>query len=258
MKAVILAAGKGVRINGATGGAPKCLLSVGGITLIERQIQLLHSSGISQIIVVVGCGADLVQMTCRDACAYVVNDRFETTNSLYSLWLAREHLQEGFVVLNADVLFDIRLLNLLITSAHEDALLFEPRTNLSPPLGDEEMKVRIRNGLITDIAKSIEPTTADGENVGIVKFGRAGANLLIEQMELLIMDGGNNAWAPQAFREFTLHRPLAAISTHGYPWIEIDFVEDYQKACIEILPRIQHPNNKANVDGYTVKISSDL
>src|SRR5215207_7010581 len=127
MKAVILAAGKGVRIDGTTGGRPKCLLPVGGASLIERQVDALHLSGISQIIAVVGCGADLVQRACGSNCEYVINDRFETTNSLYSLWLSREHLRDGFVVLNADVLFDQRLLELLLTSSHDDALLYEPQ-----------------------------------------------------------------------------------------------------------------------------------
>jgi L-glutamine-phosphate cytidylyltransferase len=255
MKAIILAAGKGVRINGVTGGTPKCLLQVGSLTLIERQIQTLRSLGIRHIVIVVGCGADLVQATCGNDCEYVTNDRFETTNSLYSLWLSREHLTGGFVVLNADVLFDPALLTLLLTSPHEDALLFEPRTILSPPLGDEEMKVRLRNDLLIEIAKSIDPATADGENVGIAKFGKHGAELLIEQMDLILTSGRNNAWAPQAFQEFALRRPLVAIPTQGHPWIEIDFVEDYQKACSEILPRMMQ-QTKDQAD--TIEASNDL
>ncbi|HUS10251.1 MAG TPA: phosphocholine cytidylyltransferase family protein [Pyrinomonadaceae bacterium] len=239
MKAVILAAGKGVRINGATGGSPKCLLTVGGVTLIERQIKMLRLCGISDIIAVVGCGADLVQRACGTDCDYVINERFETTNSLYSLWLCRERLRDGFVVLNGDVLFDERLLNLLLTSPHDDSLLFEPSINPLARLGDEEMKVKVRGGMVVEIAKSIDPNAADGENVGIAKFGREGADLLIECMDLLISSGRHNSWVPQAFQEFALRRPLIAIPTRCLPWIEIDFVEDYQKASTEILPMLQ-------------------
>ena len=241
MKAVILAAGKGVRINGSAGGSPKCLLNVGGLTLVERQIQILRSVGITQFVVVVGCGADRVRAVCGSDCTYVTNDRFETTNSLFSLWLSREHLRDGFVVLNADVLFDARLLTLLLRSPHEDALLFEPLTDTAEPLGDEEMKVRVRNGLVVEIAKSIDPTLAHGENVGIAKFGKQGANVLVDVMDSLVSGGKHNAWAPKAFQEFAEQRSLVAIPTEGNPWIEIDFVEDYQKACSEILPRLDQP-----------------
>ena len=239
MKAVILAAGKGVRINGVTGGTPKCLLDVGGRTLIERQIGILRSYGISQFIVIVGCGADRVRTVCGPECVFVTNDRFETTNSLYSLWLARDHLHSGFVVLNADVLFDDRLLSLLLKSPHEDALLFEPKTDSAAPFSDEEMKVRIRDGYVTEISKDIDPDDAHGENVGIVKFGEYGAGHLVDLMNRLIASGRHNAWAPQAFQEFAKCHRLAAVPTRGHPWIEIDFAEDYQKACTVILPNIE-------------------
>jgi choline kinase len=242
-KAIILAAGMGVRINGTAGGSPKCLLTVGGVTLIERQIEILRSHGINQLIIVVGCQAERVKSVCGTDCAYVENNRFETTNSLYSLWLAREYLGEGFVVLNSDVLFDSGMLSILLSTPFEDALLFEPSYDESSPLGDEEMKVRVRNGLIVEIAKTIDPKAAHGENVGILKFGESGARFLIEQMDLLVASGNDNAWAPQAFQEFAINRPLYAVSTAGYPWIEIDFIEDYERANVEILPRLKHPRD---------------
>ena len=239
MKAIILAAGSGLRLNHITEGAPKCLLRVGGISLIERQIRELRSLGISDVTVVVGCGADLVRNTCGPDCEYVLNDRFHETNSLFSLWLAREHMRGGFIVLNADVLFDPRLLTSLITSDHEDALLFQPTTEISQPLGDEEMKVTVRDGKVVHISKSLDPMTADGENVGIAKFGVAGADLLLRHMDQLISFDGQRAWVPRAFQEFSKDRALYAISTNGHAWIEIDFAEDYVRAESEILPMIR-------------------
>ena len=228
-----------MRLNGIADATPKCLLHVGGISLIERQVHALKSLGISDIVVVVGYGAGLVRATCGSEPCYVTNDRFETTNSLFSLWLAREHLRKGFIVLNSDVLFDTRMLETLIASRHKNALLFEPVVDGPSSLGDEEMKVRISDGRVVEISKSIDPSIADGENVGIAKFGPAGANLLIGHMERLISRDGQRSWAPRAFQEFAADRSLFAISTNGYPWIEIDFPEDYQRACTEILPRIE-------------------
>jgi choline kinase len=103
---------------------------------------------------------------------------------------------------------------------------------------DEEMKVRIRAGRIAAISKSIDPAEADGENIGVGKFGRSGAAVLVEEMNRLVADGAVREWLPAAFGAFCLRRPLWAVESRGYPWIEIDFPEDYWRACGEILPAI--------------------
>jgi L-glutamine-phosphate cytidylyltransferase len=236
MRAIILAAGKGQRLDQIHGDYPKCLLEVGGISLIERQIQALRMFGVHDIIIVVGFGKEHVRERCGREIRYVENEIHEQTNSLYSLWLTRDLLTEGFVVLNADVLFHTQLLADLISTQHDDALLvsYEPLTTL----GEEEMKVKVRKGVVVDISKQMDPQEADGENVGIVKFGASGAAFLIEQMDLLVGAGNLKAWAPRAFRAFAASQPLHAISTRGYPWIEIDFPEDYTCAVEKILPEI--------------------
>ena len=61
MRGIILAAGKGSRLNGTAGESPKCLVKVGGVTLIERQIRALRRAGIDDIAVVVGCQAERVR-----------------------------------------------------------------------------------------------------------------------------------------------------------------------------------------------------
>ncbi len=245
MRAIILAAGKGSRLNGTAGDLPKCLVRVGEMTLIERQIDSLRWSLIDEIVVVVGFGADSVRLACGPDVEYIENPFYFCTNSLYSLWLARHRLREGFIVMNSDVLFHPQLLTDLLTAAYEDALLVAYNDETTA-LGDEEMKVKVRGGRVVDISKEMNPAEADGENVGIVKFGAAGANLLIKKMEALVAEGNYRAWAPRAFREFAQERALHAIGTRGFPWIEIDFPEDYERAVNEILPKIK---TDESVDG---------
>src|SRR5262245_29580679 len=236
MKGVILAAGKGSRLNGTLGDKPKCLLRVGNKTLVERQIESFRSVGIDDIAVVVGCQAERVQRTCGHRIAYVENTRFAQTNSLYSLWLARPLLLDGFVVMNCDVLFHPQLLEDLVTSRHEDALLI---SYCDGPYSDEEMKIIVRRGRVVEIAKTLDPEDADGENLGVVKFGGDGARLLTRLMDQRVSAGNLRDWAPKAFGEFARLRPLYVIGTRGYPWTEIDFPEDYERAVREILPAIE-------------------
>jgi choline kinase len=239
MRGIILAAGKGSRLNGTAGESPKCLVKAGGMTLIERQIRALHRSGIDDIAVVVGCQADQVRKVCGQGVTYVENVRYAQTNSMYSLWMARPLLYEGFVVLNCDVLFHPVLLDDLLTARHENALLLAYREANQPSYGDEEMKVKVRSGRVVDMSKQMDPTEADGENLGIVKFGAEGASVLVDIMDRLITAGGLRDWAPRAFCEFAQVRPLHAIGTRGFPWIEIDFPEDYQRAVRDVLPEIE-------------------
>jgi choline kinase len=216
---------------------PKCLVEVGGLTLLQRQIDSLKSAGINGIVVVVGFGADSIREECGAEISFVENARFAETSSMYSLWLAREHLLDGFVVLNSDVLFHPQMLANLIESSHEDALLLSDHD--PNPLGDEEMKVKLEDRMVIDISKTMDPLEADGENVGIVKFGASGAKALVGYMNALIAAGALKDWAPRAFREFALHHPLYALSTGGLPWIEIDFPEDYERAVHEIYPQLE-------------------
>jgi L-glutamine-phosphate cytidylyltransferase len=246
-RAIILAAGKGGRLNGRAGDLPKCLVEVGGISLVERQVCALRDAGVEDIAIVVGCQHDRVRQVCGHEITYVENPRYAETNSLYSLWLARPLLFEGFVVLNCDVLFHPVLLNDLLTSRHENALLLAYREANQPPFGDEEMKVQVRCGRVREMSKQMNPDDADGENLGIVKFGPDGAAELVTIMDRLVAAGNLREWAPRAFREFAQVRPLHAIGTRGFPWIEIDFPEDYQRAVRDVLPQIDRADDDVDM-----------
>jgi choline kinase len=238
MKAIILAAGKGTRLNGVE-LKPKCLFEVGGSTLLQRQMSAIAEAGIDEIVLVLGFEAERIKRHCGENVSFVTNERFGDTSSLYSLWLAKEHLVNGFVVLNCDVLFHPELLTRLLTAPHDDALLIDFVDKQNNQLGDEEMKVKVRGGVVVDISKKMDPAEADGENVGVVKFSRDGARRLIAEMDRLISSGEcDRDWAPRAFREFAERYPLHAIGTDNYPWIEIDFPEDYRRAQEEVFPKI--------------------
>ncbi|HKB11661.1 MAG TPA: phosphocholine cytidylyltransferase family protein, partial [Vicinamibacterales bacterium] len=215
---------------------PKCLARVGDRVLIERQIRSLRTCGIDSITVVAGYRAADVRRSCGAGVDVVVNARHASTNSLYSLWLARDLLLDGCVVLNCDVLFHDQMLRDLLSSRDEDALLIaSPR---GQRYGDEEMKIRVRRGCVVEISKTLDPDEADGENVGIAKFGAAGARVLIEETTALVAAGAIREWLPLAFAALARRRPLHVVETRGYPWIEIDFPEDYWRACADVLPAI--------------------
>lgn len=235
-RAIILAAGRGGRLAGQFGDIPKCLLGLGGVTLLERQLASLRLAGVRDITVVTGYQSGRVAPVCAGLADVLYNERHAETNSLYSLWLARPLLKEGFVVLNGDVLFHAQLVHDLLSSRHEDGLLVAFRDGTTAPFTEEEMKVKVRGGRVVDIAKTLATADTDGENVGIARFSPAGAELLVEVMDGLVSRGSIREWAPRAFQAFATRRPLHAVGTRGFPWIEIDFPEDYYRAAREVLP----------------------
>jgi L-glutamine-phosphate cytidylyltransferase len=249
VRAVILAAGRGGRLRGVVGSRPKCLARVGDATLLDRQIRALKSVGIDSITVVAGyCEAE-VRRACAPDIDILSNPQHATTNSLYSLWLARHVLQTGFVVLNCDVLFHPRLLADLIDARFDDALLTCAR-RAGESYSTEEMKVHVERGLVRAIDKTLDDELCDGENLGIGKFSPAGAAVLISELDRLVAAGDVRAWLPRAFDAFARIRPLHAVDTRGLPWIEIDFPEDYWRACSDTLPAIEESNPPC-MNGFT-------
>lgn len=237
MRAVILAAGAGNRLRPVLGPWPKCLMPIGDATLLERQMAALADCGISAITVVAGYQAAAVATLCGKGVDVVINREFASTNSLYSLWLAREALAGGFVVLNSDVLFHPGLLQKLLDAPWDNALLMSPRTP-ETRYSDEEMKVHVREGCVAAIDKTLDPALADGENVGIARFSASGAAALVAEADAVVAAGGLREWLPRAFDRFCRRHPLHVISTGADPWIEIDFPEDYERACRDVLPAI--------------------
>jgi choline kinase len=233
-KAIILAAGVGSRLRPLTDDLPKCLLEVGAQTLIDHQVQTLARFGVTDVIAVIGYCGDRIRQHLGNRVRYVVNERYEQTNSLYSLWLARDELVSGALILNSDVLAVPLLFERLLRSPAPDAVLVERGEDFEP----EDMKVTLNGSLVLDFGKQLPRERAHAHNVGVAKFSTEGAARLAERLEWLVATGHENDWVPVAFREYASHWPLTAVATEGLPWIEIDYVADLERARLKIEPAI--------------------
>jgi choline kinase len=234
--AILLAAGSAKRLKELTRERPKCLLDVGGKTLLEHQLSAMRSAGIDDFVIVTGYYAEAVERAAAGpGVRFVRNPIYDRTNSIYSLHLALPAVSAGFVLTNADVLFHPRLLARLLHDGAADALLMEPNREL----GDEEMKVRVEGGRVRALAKDLPAGSYDGENLGVLKFSAAGAQRLRLEVGRLIDAGDVNAWAPRAFSAMCGDHEIGVVPTAGLPWIEIDFPEDLDRARRITWPRIE-------------------
>ena len=112
MQALILAAGMGKRVKELTSEATKCMVKVNGVSMIERMLTILDKQRLQKIILVVGYQAEkLIEyvsgLFIRTPIEYVRNAEYNTTNNIYSLYLAREYLlQDDTLLLEAEIIFE--------------------------------------------------------------------------------------------------------------------------------------------------------
>jgi len=238
-RAIILAAGQGKRLGTLTATMPKCLLKIDDKHIIEHQIDALSSCGVEEFVVVTGFAADKVSEAIGSRAKFIYNERYDRTNSLYSFYLARDEVGEGFVLLNGDVLFHRDMAEALLQSPYADAALVDFRDGLA----EEETKVKVDGNRIIAITKDMDPTVSDGENVGMLKFTGAGVARLLATAGNLLSNGAEKSWVIAAFHELSATHPIHAVSTDSLPWTEIDFVEDLSFAREEVAPKCRLPDN---------------
>lgn len=238
---IILAAGRGIRLGDLTADIPKCLLKVGGKSLISWQVEALSNRGIDEIHVVVGYEHEKVMkellqnMPLIINIAFIYNERWSTANNIYSLYTAREVSTNGFVLINSDDVFHSGILKILLDDPAPDSISVDDYKKL----GDEEMKVRVVDRCLAEINKTMPPESADGEYIGIAKFGRDGARELFAVIEEFVHRDDLNVWYEAAFGVLAKRRNIRAVSTGGLPWTEIDTPADLDKARNNIFPLIQ-------------------
>ena len=110
-RAVILAAGRGSRLQSLTDDMPKCLVEIGGTPLLMRTLGGLAEQGLDEAVIVIGYGGDTVRERVGESYAglaihYVEAPDFASTNNIRSLWDARRYLDQDLLLLEADVVFD--------------------------------------------------------------------------------------------------------------------------------------------------------
>ena len=205
-----------------TDSTSKALLEVGGVPLIQRSVDILYAHGIKDISVVVGYQRDQIQRLLGDSVNYIVNEDFANTNNMASMALGREAVDgEPFLYLHGDLWYHPEIIGIALGWAGEICFLVEKKS-----CGEEEMKVRVESGLVTEADKSIPLAEAYGEWLGIVKFGPDGASVFFDQVEKTLVHS-------KILYDCAVVRDLAARGTAIHcmdigrlPWVEIDFAED--------------------------------
>ncbi|MGH7699863.1 MAG: NTP transferase domain-containing protein [Gemmatimonadales bacterium] len=233
MQAVILAGGVGSRLSKLTGGRPKCLVDIGGRPLILHQLDALSDHGVGPVLMVVGYEHEAIRKVVGERVEYLVNGRFRETNSLYSLWLAREWIKGPFVLLNSDLILDPEILSRLLEEPGS-VLAYDSTSSR----GREQTKVAIRERRVTDLGKDLPPGAARGESLGLLKFDATAMRAMLKVADELVREGHERAWVIEATRATARIVPIFGVNIAGLRWAEVDFPHDLEEARREVWPAI--------------------
>ena len=234
MKAVILAAGIASRLRPLTDTTPKCLLKIGERCLLERAFDALIQNGFDEFIIVTGYRqqqiVDFLQAhyPTQDI-TFIYNDRYESTNNIYSLWLTRSYTDgQEILLLDSDIVFDPQIVEKLLHSDKDDILALNRHE-----LGAEEIKVIVDDAQkVVEISKVCSISYAIGESIGIEKMSAEYTKALFRELEIMITaEGLDNIFYERAFeRLIPQGYSFYVMDTTEFFSAELDTVEDFQQA----------------------------
>lgn len=241
MIGVILAAGMAKRLRPLTDTMPKCLLKVGGRTLLERTVDAMAAAGITEFVVVTGYRAEQIREFLTSHFSlfsfhFIDNLDYENNNNIYSLWLSGQVVRgREFLLMDSDILCDPQ-------AVAEVARQVEPALALNRhELGEEEMKIVVDADFrITEISKTCRVSDAIGESVGIEKMTADYSEALFRELDVMIeQEGLIDIFYERAFeRLIPQGHTFKVIDTTHYFSYELDTPEDFQKATALLPPEL--------------------
>ena len=224
-----------LRLRPLTLHTPKSLLTIDGKSLLQRSMDALIQNGIKDFVIVTGYLHEKIEAFVKEQYAdtisvkFIYNNVYDSTNNIYSLWLARPEAEgEDFLLLDSDLLYDPQIITEVMANKAANVL-----TLIKHDLGEEEMKVVTdADGVIKEISKTCNPSDAAGESLGIEKIGKEYSAALYKELEVMM----NTEHLENKFYELAFERLIPQGHTYNVLDVshlfscELDTVEDFENA----------------------------
>lgn len=228
MKAIILAAGIGSRLQPITDNKPKCMVEVHGVSILEWQIKAYLKAGISmdEIFVVTGYLSDFIKDFLEQkypAVNIVQNDDYLTTNNMFSLNMALNQLDvntDNVFISNGDCVYDLDIVYELYNDCRKDLIAVDIGL-----FNDENMKIVYNGVKVIDIAKTITEDSSYGCSIDIYKL----SNDSLRKLKRIVDDflkSDINSWTEMALKILFDETIFEPFDIKGKSWIEIDNIDD--------------------------------
>jgi choline kinase len=237
--AVILAAGMGVRLQEVGKRIPKGCMRLGDKSIVEESVLRLLSQGIERIIIVTGHHADQYQHLQDEypqAIQFINNPHYADSGSMYSLYCAREHINEPFLLLESDLVYERRALTACLNHSSENVLLLAGFSNSS-----DECFVESKNGDLLKISKNRQSLGSEvrGELVGISKISRDLFTTMLTIAEDRFKTTRHMDYETECLVKAAQGVPVSCPIVEDLVWCEIDDETHLARAREKIYPFIQ-------------------
>lgn len=235
MQAIILAAGMGKRLGEYTKNNTKCMVEVNGVKLIDRVFKQLATLPISRVVMVIGYEGEKLRNYLGDEkeglrIDYVENSVYNKTNNIYSLWLAKQQLQEDDTLLiESDLIFDDQMLPLICNHPEPNLALvakYEPWMDGTMVLIDDDRNIV---NFVSKAAFDYSQIDKYFKTVNVYKFSRDfSRQKYVPFLEAYTKSVGNNEYYENVLRiiSFLNSHDLKALPIQGLKWYEIDDKQD--------------------------------
>ncbi len=221
MKALILVAGRGTRISKHTENTPKTLLKVGGKPILQHIVDRVLANNVKDFVIIIGYQKEKIIEFLKTTYPevnfkFIENEVYLKTNTLYSMWLAKDELMNhDFIYLHGDLIFNKNIIKNLLNPKYKNGAIVEPHK--------ESMQVFGFDGIITKISKKKD---AIGKALGIYKFSKDTTEKLFEESEKVIKSGNINSFQSEGINPTIVHNRMDLVDTSCMSWVEIDEEED--------------------------------
>lgn len=233
MKAIILSAGQGRRLLPLTASRPKCLVELGGRSLLEWQLIALAAAGVREAVVVVGYGAEQVEDVLKRctpagiAVRTLYNPFFEVADNLGSCWVARHELRGECLILNGDTLVETALVKRVLEKVSHPITVTIDRKDYYDA---DDMKVRTEGDQLVAIGKKLDAALVNGESIGFLRFTTEGAARFVGEVERIMRTPeGLKLWYLSVIHRIASESgDVGYRSIEGLGWGEMDFLPDVE------------------------------
>lgn len=225
MKAIIMAAGMGSRIRSVIGDKPKCLIMADRETLVGRMVRILNDRNINDITVITGYKSQLIHDELGMRVKYFHNPLYAVTNSITSLWLAREQLAGDVMLMNADLYVEEKVIDIALARTHHVAMLSD-----CTRIEDADFRFGVDGDQIVKTGNQLTNHETDCEYVGIVRIDESFIAKFKTRLEYMIQQADfRNWWEGVLYSFIDDGRAIYHKDVMGAFWTEVDHLADYQR-----------------------------
>ncbi|MBR5769533.1 MAG: isocitrate lyase/phosphoenolpyruvate mutase family protein, partial [Clostridia bacterium] len=233
MKALILNSGLGSRMGVLTSEHPKCMTEISGTeTILSRQLKQLAAAGVEEVVMTTGLFDDVLVKYCKSfdlplRFTFVKNPAYDKTNYIYSIYCAREHLDDDIILMHGDLVFESVVLDRIIESPVSCMAV-----SSTLPLPEKDFKAQVVDGKVVKVGVGVFDNAVAAQALYHLK--KDDWKLWLGKIAEFCEAGNTNVYAEEALNELNGAANIAALDVKDLVCAEIDDPDDLETVSARI------------------------